>query len=61
MICLWVAVIALTLVVVGVLRRAAAALESIQGGSFSTSDLPMGPPAAAGSRPWACSGRTVPS
>ncbi|HET7017766.1 MAG TPA: hypothetical protein VFI65_27840 [Streptosporangiaceae bacterium] len=44
MICLWVAVIALTLVVVGVLRRAAAALESIQAGSFSTSDLPMGPP-----------------
>ena len=45
MICLWVAVIALTLVVVGVLRRAAAALEALQGdGSFSTSDLPMGPP-----------------
>jgi hypothetical protein len=46
MICLWVVVIALTFVVVGVLRRSAAALESLQGdGSFSTRDLPMGPPA----------------
>ena len=45
MICLWVAVIALTLVVVGVLRRAAAALESLQGGSLRTRDLPTGPPA----------------
>ncbi len=45
MICLWVAVIALTLVVVGVLRRAAAALEALPGGSFSASDLPTGPPA----------------
>lgn len=45
MICLWVIVIALVFVVVGVLRRAAAALESLQDNSFSTSDLPMGPPA----------------
>jgi hypothetical protein len=45
MVCLWVVVIALILVVVGVLRRVAAALESMQGSSFSTRDLPMGPPA----------------
>src|SRR6185437_1490245 len=45
MICLWVIVIALVFVVVGVLRRAAAALESLQADSFSTRDLPMGPPA----------------
>ncbi len=44
-VCLWVTVIALILVVVGVLRRAAAALESLRADGFSTRDLPAGPPA----------------
>jgi AhpC/TSA family len=56
MVCLWVVVIALVVVVVGVLRRAAAALESLPSGSFSTRDLPMGPPAGSKLPPMAVQG-----
>ncbi len=42
-VCLWVLFIALTLVVAGVLRKVAAALESLPAGGFSSRQMPMGP------------------